>query len=202
MIRDTVHAILKRWGDTRRKQSIWNQEYSSSRWIRPDNQTEGVPARRDSVLEVIERYSANAEILELGCGAGETAFEIAVAYQRYVGVDISDIAIRQAIDGAKRHPTREGKISFTVGDISTFVPDGTFSVILFRESIYYIPQIKISGTLRRLASFLTPKGIFIVRVHDRLKYKPILELIERDYSIVDRCFPENSGTATLVFSPR
>ena len=199
---EVAKAFLKRWGTNSWKQRIWDEEYSHGMWARKGSTSGSTSIPRDSVLEVIERYSSGAEILELGCGAGETAFEIADTFQSYVGVDISEVAVSQGIEAARRQASRAGKISFVTGDISDFSSSRSFSVILFRESIYYIPKPKIPGTLQRLASFLTPHGVFIVRVHDRVKFRNILELIGRDYQVAERCLPPNAATATIVFSPR
>lgn len=63
-------AFVKRWGSSVWKQCVWDQEYTNGLWTR---NSANVGGRRDSVLEIIERYSAGREILELGCGGGRNS---------------------------------------------------------------------------------------------------------------------------------
>jgi len=200
IVNEVVGAFLKRWGTTRWKQQVWDSEYEKGKWQRKSSASH---SHRDSVFDVIEKYSTGGEILELGCGTGETAFETKEWYSHYEGVDISDVAVRTALLARDElHPSQAGKISFVIADMSTFSPVRPFAVILFRESVYYIPSPKISATLRRLSPFLTSNGVFIVRVHDRAKYKGILDVIQRDYNLVEQLFPERARGATIVFRPR
>jgi SAM-dependent methyltransferase len=199
---EVIHAFLKRRGSTATMQRVWDIEYTSGKWDPTEDDTGSVRSRRDSALEVVERYSAGADILDLGCGLGATALEIADTYKSYVGVDVSNKAIERAALAMRLNPSRASKITYVVRDISTYVPPKPFSVILFRESIYYIPQHKTLATLRRFASFLSPNGVFIVRVHDRRKYRRLLKMIERNFRVVEWRLPDNGMTATVVFSLR
>ena len=80
-----VQSALKSYGPSGIKRVLWNREYSTDKWNFADN-TVG-----DCVYAHLERHAANGSILDLGCGSGNTANELAVdAYQNYVGVDISE----------------------------------------------------------------------------------------------------------------
>lgn len=193
-----VKAFLKRWGTANWKQRVWDKEYRDGAWARQAACGQGP---RDSALEIIESYARGGDILELGCGGGETALDIADIYNRYVGVDISRTAVRQGELTRSRHPSRADKITLLLGDIAEFVPAESFNVILFRESIYYLPHHRIVPTLHRLAPFLAGDGVFIVRLHDRLKHRRISEMIEQHFRVVERSMPETAATLTLVFRP-
>jgi SAM-dependent methyltransferase len=203
MIQKVFHALMKRWGNSSLKRFVWNSEYRIGKW----NYLRAKPTRpiadRDIVLPILEIYSKDGDILDLGCGNGTTGFEIAcTSYRQYVGVDISAVAVGEAIVSAQRDPTRAGKNRYAADDISTFIPDQRFSVVLFRECIYYFSRSTIIRILSRYSSFLTSNGVFIVRLHDREKYKGIVALIERNYEVIERRSPAQNRAIVMVFSPR
>ena len=75
---------IKRW--------LWNREFAGGRW----DCLKSTPG--DPIYAYLQRYARRRDILDLGCGSGSTGNELAgSAYARYVGVDISDVAIEQAI---------------------------------------------------------------------------------------------------------
>lgn len=202
MLKKLWFALFKRLGFSRIKRYVWDQEYQAGKWdeLRPPDAEHA--AERDIVLDVVEKYSANGAILDLGCGPGATGNEIALTYRSYLGVDVSTVAVQQAVELTRRQPARVEKNRYVAADIGKFTPDGKFSVILFRECIYYFPKGAISRLLARYSGFLEPAGLFIVRLHDRHKYRGIMALIEAEYKILERLEPPESGTAVLVFSPR
>ena len=183
------------------KQRIWDREYTSGKWDRGGPGQASHQKTRDIVLDVIDRYGQAGDILDLGCGDGTTSIEIADTYRKYVGVDVSRVAILTALSTIRQDSMRKAKNSYMVSDISSFVPQGHFSVILFRESIYYCPAHQIKKMLRRYSSFLTSGGVFIVRLHDRIKYLRIIALIEQHYRVRERCESGGNGGLVLVFSP-
>jgi len=155
---------------------------------------------RDIVLDIIEKYASGADILDLGCGVGSTGSELADTYHKYVGVDVSEVAIAKA----KSAPSSESRRSithFVVGDVVTFEPETEYSIILFRESLYYCPERNILLLLNRYSSYLTAEGVFIVRLHDRIKYQSIVQLIEGAYTVRERIAPADGPFIILVFAP-
>jgi len=199
MLRKVMHGFLKRFGSTRLKQHLWNNEYERGEWNGP--RTDLVSPRADSVFGVIERFLRQGDILDLGCGDGEVGLKLASRYRRYVGVDISDVAVRKALSKVPRAAGRSHAVRFLVDDIKTFVPDMQFSVILFRESLYYLPRGDIEPVLLRYCHYLAERGVLIVRLHDRHKFKGIVQLIDRRFAVIERHCPEGAETVILVFAP-
>src|SRR5271157_5412268 len=86
-----IRGLLKRHGPSRIKMLLWDQEFSGRHWDFIDDTT------GDCVYPHVERYVKGGCILDLGCGPGNTANELAAAaYRTYVGVDISEAALRKA----------------------------------------------------------------------------------------------------------
>ena len=86
------------------------------------------------------RYASNGSILDLGCGSGSTGNELdPAAYERYVGVDISDVAIAKAQQRTEEN-RRTDRNSYRAVRHLQLRAEPAFDVILFRESIYYVPR--------------------------------------------------------------
>ncbi len=189
-----LKALLKRWSSRDVKRLIWDKEFANGKWDYLDNTCE------DVVYQYVEKYANNGDILDLGCGAGNTGNEINIdKYQHYTGVDISELAIQRAINRSKQlHRTSKNK--YVSADFSTYVPKKQYNVLLFRESIYYVPIYRINKMLDLYSNHLKDTGVFIVRMCDAEKYKPITNLIEKNYHIIEKYLIERTNGIIIVFS--
>jgi SAM-dependent methyltransferase len=161
----------------------------------------------------LERHAADGSILDIGCGSGNTATEMAeTSYRSYLGVDISEAALAKARRRSEECG-RQGKNRFECGDFLTYVPTGQYDVILFRESMYHVPLSKVKETLDRYAAYLKEGGVIIVRLFassgDRAdgkdKYRPaaMLGIMETEFDVVEKCRYEDPGRPTvIVFRPK
>src|ERR1700751_2816376 len=83
--------IIKRWGIAASKRLIWDTEFASGQWNYLEH-TEG-----DVIYAYLEKYSERGNILDLGCGSGNTGNELDYgSYESYTGTDVSAVAIRKA----------------------------------------------------------------------------------------------------------
>jgi SAM-dependent methyltransferase len=198
-MREIIPALLKRWGSSATKQRVWDSEYKTGKWTYdregPNNESQ------EPVYGYLEKYGLGGSILDLGCGSGMTALEMKNSFEQYVGVDVSDVAIEKA-RAALEDSDKAKKVSFSVSDIATFLPTGRFSIILFRESLYYVPQAKIKGMLDRYCSHLQPHGVFIIRLCDRSRYKGIIGILEAHFQIVERYSSDKSTMIIFICAPR
>jgi SAM-dependent methyltransferase len=90
-----VQSFLKAYGPTKIKRYFWDKEYLGNKWDFADN-TVG-----DCVYSHLNSYALNGEVLDLGCGSGNTATEMAATYHSYVGVDIAQAALAKAARRSK-----------------------------------------------------------------------------------------------------
>jgi SAM-dependent methyltransferase len=201
-----VVAVLKSYGPSSLKKYFWDKEFSGTKWDFIDH-TEG-----DCVYQNLEKYARNGSILDLGCGPGNTANELATsAYQAYVGVDISEAALEKA---RKRtiETGRAEKNTFVRGDFVNYEPIQKFDVILFRESMYHVPMGKIKHTLDRLSSYLKDGGVFIVRMFTsdegsggKEKPRPtaMIRILETEFDVVEKNrYDGERHPHVLVLRPR
>jgi SAM-dependent methyltransferase len=200
-----VRGFLLSYGPSNIKRHFWDKEYSEEKWAFAYN-TVG-----DCVYDHLERHAANGDILDIGCGSGNTATELAAtAYRTYLGVDISEAALAKARKRSEECG-RQDKNRFACADFLTYVPTGQFDVILFRESMYHVPLGKVKSTLERYSVYLKDGGVFIVRLFaasgesPKSKYRPtaMLGIMEAEFDVVEkRQYEERGRPAVIVFRPK
>lgn len=195
-----VRGFLLSYGPQGYKKRVWDKEYTQNKWHFADN-TIG-----DCVYAHLERHAANGSILDLGCGSGNTATEMAASvYQTYVGVDISEAALSKATMRSKESG-RQDKNRFVCSDFLAYVPTQQFDVILFRESMYHVPMHKVKAVLDYYAKYLKPSGVLIVRLFaasretTESKYRPtaMLGIMEAEFTVVEKRQYEEAGRPTVI----
>ncbi len=153
----------------------WEREYQYGRW----DYLRG--------LEELGHYSIIAgyckylrrggAVLDLGCGEGLLLDALDIgAYSRYVGLDISATAIARA--QSRQEPTAD----FVVGDICAYTPADKFDVIVFNETLYYLPDPV--ACMRRYVPRLRDHGLFIVSMYLHPK-DPLWRKIGEQFAILD-----------------
>lgn len=193
--RGALRGLLQAYGTRHIKKRLWDVEFSKGRWDCLDRTPD------DCVYPYLEKYANNGSILDLGCGSGSTGNELDTAvYEHYVGVDISGVAIAKAQERTEEN-RRTDRNSYRQSDIFSYVPDRRFDVILFRDSIYYVPHRQINAMLQRYAQYLEAGAVFIVRMADGDKYLDILRTIETHFTIVDKHVADDPKAVVLVFRP-
>jgi SAM-dependent methyltransferase len=196
-VENRLRGLLQVYGTPRIKTRLWDIEFSQGRWDFLD----ATPG--DCVYQHVERYANNGRIMDLGCGSGSTANELdATAYREYIGVDISEVAL----DKARRRSQESGRAHkhlFVLSDIAAYAPSRQLDVILFRDSIYYVPRPQIATMLHRYSPFLTGSGVFIVRMSNGADtYKPIADTIEGHFDVVEKHAFDEPNAVVIVFRPR
>lgn len=201
--RDLVSAALKSYGPSNIKKILWDKEFSGGKWNFIDN-TEG-----DCVYAHLEKFARGGNILDLGCGPGNTANEVAEsAYRSYVGVDISEAALDKGTRRSEQTGRRD-KNRFVCGDFINYVPAEKFDVILFRESMYHVPLGKVKATLDRYSRYVKDGGVFIVRLRtpdgtrSKEKHRPkaMVGIIESEFEVVEKGLYEEAESTVIVFRP-
>ena len=192
--KNSLRGLLHRHGPETIKRWMWNKEFASGRWDCLDSMS------HDCVIPYLNAHARGGSILDIGCGPGAIGEAIDPnAYRRYLGVDISDVAIVKARDKNSRSNN-----VYVQGDIRTFNPSGTFDLILFGDSLYYFSFSVAKKILDRYSSYLNEYGVFVMRcwvVNDRTR--AIVKLIESDYDVTEKqwytfCDP----MLVIVFKPK
>lgn len=191
-IHNVSRKIIQLWAPKSIKGAVWDREFRRGRWDHLDH------TEKDIIYSYIEKYCDNGNILDLGCGSGNTSNEINIeGYGRYTGIDISNVAIEKAISRSKQN-NRSHKNEFCVADISAYIPIETYDLILFRECLFYFPKSKIKSILDKYKKNLSSKGVFVVRFAAIEKYAYIQTIIENSYEIIEKCLHEHDDGKTIV----
>lgn len=200
-----VQGFLTSYGPSSIKKLVWDRDFSGNKWDFIDN-TVG-----DCVYPHLEKYARNGNILDLGCGPGNTANELASdVYKSYIGVDISEVALAKAVKRTEENG-RADKNSFVRSDFLGYTPTQEFDVILFRESMYHVPYGQVLKILEKYSKHLKKNGVFIVRLYlgdsrpGKIKFrvKRKIDLIKRAYDVVESHQYDTPALPTvLVFRPR
>jgi SAM-dependent methyltransferase len=200
-----VQGFLTSYGPSSIKKKLWDRDFSSGKWDFIDD-TAG-----DCVYPFLEKYANHGNILDLGCGPGNTANELTSdAYKTYIGVDISAAALEKAVRRTKENG-RADKNSFVVSDFLGYAPTQDFDIILFRESLYHVPYGQVKPILDKYSKHLKTGGVFIVRLYagdERpgvIKPRVIrkMDLIKNNFDMVEyRRFETAALPTVLVFRPR
>lgn len=198
-----MRGLVKRYGPSKIKMRLWDQEFSGSHWDFIDN-TVG-----DCVYSHLEEHLKNGSILDLGCGPGNTANELAeTAYTIYVGVDISQAALAKAVRRTAENG-RTGKNSLICSDFLSYRPSQQFDVILFRESMYHVPLSKVKPILDHFSRYLKSDGVFIARLNItdgkgslKRRLAAAVEIMETDFTVIDKKQYGASGPTVIVFRPK
>ncbi len=199
-----ARGALLSYGPQALKRRVWDKEYRENKWHFADNTT------GDCVYAHLERYARGGTILDLGCGSGNTANELAnSAYTSYMGIDISEAALEKARRRSLENG-RESKNRFGCSDFLAYEPECKFDVVLFRESMYHVPLSKVTALLEKYSKYLNEDGVFIVRLFaasretSKSKYRPtaMLQIMEKNFDVVEkRQYAEPGSPTVIVFRP-
>jgi len=165
----------------------WDRQYRDGTWEWLDSMDEF--AHYMVVAGYVHYLFKSPTILDVGCGQGRLA-ELLAAFSitRYLGIDLSAEAIRQA-RRRMRTPAR-----FRVADLNTWHPPGRFSVIVFCESLNY--AVHPVSTLVRYARALERDGAIIVSLVRHRNHGRIWKNAARYFRTADSTTVINSKGAT------
>jgi Methyltransferase domain len=108
---------------------------------------------------------------------------------------------------------RENKNRFVRADFLAWKPTPAeqFDVILFRESMYFVPVQKVKDTLERYSKYLRDGGVFIVGLYlankqtrrDKSRPTAMLRIMETEFEVIERREIDHAARPTIiVFRPR
>lgn len=103
-----------------------------------------------------EILQPDASVLELGCGTGSTALELAPGVGRYVGTDVSPGMIK--IARGKLDDTHPSDLTFEVSPAGT-LPARHFDAILALNLLHLVPALE--DVIAKVYATLPSGGLFI-----------------------------------------
>jgi 2-polyprenyl-3-methyl-5-hydroxy-6-metoxy-1,4-benzoquinol methylase len=185
-----IHYLATRFGSQKLRSMAFDEKYRRGDWRFHDDGP-------GELAEVIQRNLRNGDLLLMGCGGASVLAGIeSDNLSSVLGIDLSEEALRLA------NQYSSAKASFLVAEMETFVCPRNYDVILFSESLNYIPAGRQLPLLKRLGGSLKENGVFIVTFSQARRYMDIIYRIRGNYFMIeDRSFVD-SERHLLVFRPR
>jgi 2-polyprenyl-3-methyl-5-hydroxy-6-metoxy-1,4-benzoquinol methylase len=170
-------AIRQKW-KTRTvgaRKRMWDGEYASG-----FGDLLKLPEALEHNLTLIDFMASaqkNKAVLDVCCGEGNLLDSLErTGYQRYLGFDFSDVALKNAFKRAN------SKASFARGIAENFVPDGQFDSIVFNECLYCLNEpLRV---LHRYEQYLAADGVMLVSLFTKTqKVKLLATEIPRTFNV-------------------
>jgi uncharacterized protein len=107
-----------------------------------------------------ELVPEKGNILDLGCGYGFLCYMLSfLSEERTVtGIDYDE----EKVETAKHNYSKNDRINFAVGDVTTF-PLGKYDAIIIADVLHYLTPEAQELTIRRAVEALNPEGRLIIR---------------------------------------
>ncbi|MFG0274871.1 MAG: class I SAM-dependent methyltransferase [Phycisphaerales bacterium] len=152
--------------------------------------TFGVQSRA-ALSAILTKFSRpeSASMLDLGCGGGQQAEAARCAgFSRYLGVDLSSVAIETARERMASKPDEfPDSCAFETGSVGSWAPadDERFDVIVFSEVLYYLGTARDGADeVIRSAAWLREGGLLCVSLKDDGKSHAILRELAKGHEFV------------------
>lgn len=129
---------------------------------------------RDSITIALIGHCAPAakSVLDVGCGGGWIGRSAEMrGLSRYVGVDISRVAIEAAREGAPAFAR------FEVSPLEGFETAKRFDAVVFNEVLYYLSADAAVEQVGRYAGMLESGGIVVISMKDDPKSRAIYRML-------------------------
>jgi 2-polyprenyl-3-methyl-5-hydroxy-6-metoxy-1,4-benzoquinol methylase len=111
-------------------------------------------------------------ILDIGCGQGVLAKRLRRAgYERYVGLDISEVAIEQA-----RRDVPDPRNHYLASDVMAFTTAEKFDQIVFNECLYHMEDP--AASVRHCLAFLAAGGHVSISMYDTVRSRAVWPLLD------------------------
>ena len=138
-----------------------NFDDQALQWDRDDPRTIDDFMAKTVVLDLFSQSGRDKEVLDIGCGEGYVARQMARLARKVIGIDCSEGMIRIAREKERREP--QG-ITYHVGDARNinFIPSSSQDIAVANFVTNYFKPQELSHFYMEMARYLKPVGQFIV----------------------------------------
>ncbi len=163
-------------GDAPVAKETWEAQYLQGGWEFMRRLDE--LARYSVITGYLRHLKPGGSVLDVGCGEGILRDELRVhGYSRYVGVDVSEVAVRKATE------VPDDKAIFAAADAETWIPPGRFDAVVFNECVYYFENPV--GTVARYRESLEPGGVLLVSMFRSRRSQAIAKRLQEALPLLE-----------------
>jgi 2-polyprenyl-3-methyl-5-hydroxy-6-metoxy-1,4-benzoquinol methylase len=180
--RAAIDRVVRRFEEDTRRGDIplsrdeWESEYREGRWSYLASADE--TPRYTRLVELLTRLVPGGAVLDVGCGEGLLRDRLRPhGYRRFVGVDLSEEAVRAARAQA------DDRDQFVVAPGETFTPDERFDAVVFNECLYYFDDPV--AVVERYRPFVTENGVVLVSMFRARRSSAIQRLLRAALPVLD-----------------
>jgi len=125
------------------------------------------PVRMQKSLALIQKYKQSGTVLDLGCGNGVAAVELAKLGYSVTGIDISENMVIDARELAANAGFDSSQVNFEVGDVEKVeAEDSSVDIVLSLGVIEYLPED--DAFMANIKRVLRPDGVAVIAFRNRL----------------------------------
>jgi len=184
-----IHFLATRFAPAAVRRAAFDEKYRLRQWGKEKEHSADLRA-------VLLKHLRQGDLLLLGCGAASILENLdKEGMNSAIGVDLSAEALRIA----KQYESKA--IRFVQADMLQFETSDRFDVIMFSESLYYVPAAQQGAFLHRLLSNLKAGGVFLVTLAQPARYHAILEMIRKEFTVLEDRPLASSSRHMIVFRP-
>lgn len=148
----------------------------------------------DATATHLVRSSTRWRVLEIGCGPGHIALELARHGMDVTGIDLSPACIRIARETAAAdiYSDERGPLRYECGDIMNLEIPTPFDIVVFSGALHHFPDL--DAILGRALSLLTENGVIFVS-------EPVREELKDSDAAIILGFRQSLSIAGHYFEP-
>jgi 2-polyprenyl-3-methyl-5-hydroxy-6-metoxy-1,4-benzoquinol methylase len=163
-------------GDAPAAKAVWEEQYREGGWEFMRRLDE--LARYSVIAGYLHHLKPGGSVLDVGSGEGLLADHLRpLGYSRYLGVDLSEAAIRQAAG------REDAKTAFAAANAESYVTPERWDAVVFNECVYYFNDPV--GTVRRYEELLEAGGVFIVSTFRSRRADVIVRRLLETYRLLE-----------------
>jgi SAM-dependent methyltransferase len=158
------HRAAGGGGSTARATKRWYETFFGSDYLKQYVHT--TTPREVDGLERLLHVRKGARILDVACGAGRHAIELAKRGHKVVGFDLSEDLLKEARTAAR---AARAKVTFVQGDMRRIPYKGEFdaAINMFTSFGYFDSAAEDGKALAAVARALRPRGKFVMERFNR-----------------------------------
>ncbi|HEY0511163.1 MAG TPA: class I SAM-dependent methyltransferase [Thermoanaerobaculia bacterium] len=192
---DRLAARVRAWetatgrGDAPLGKEAWEEQYRQGGWEFMRRLDE--VARYSVIAGYLHHLRPGGSVLDVGSGEGLLADHLRpLGYSRYLGVDLSETAIRQAAGRA------DATTAFAAADAESYAPPDRWDAIVFNECVYYFNDPV--GAVRRYESCLETDGVLVVSTFRSRRADVIVERLLETWRLLEETAITNAKGTWVV----